>query len=180
MKKAAISLIAAAALSSAPAQAQVPPMPTPDAATRQAMDQTRARMESVTRTERAQILGALTAAHRALLANIAGQLATSITPDYDAAAKQLDSTLTGSEAQSIISAERSAQAQARSIVENMRKQIPAPPGSGRFHERGVVSFQEPGAGREPDAGRILLRVAMSGPVGMMMNFHVTGGAPPKP
>ncbi len=178
MKISAISLIAAALLAGAPALAQTPPMPTPDAATRRAFDQIRSRMENVHRTERAQVLGALSPAHRALLASIAGQLATSVAPDYNAAEKQLDSVLSANEAQSIISADRNARTQSRSIMDSMRSQLPAPPNTQHFRDRGFVHIEEAGAGRTPDAGRILLRVAMGGPGGMVMGFHA--GGPPKP
>lgn len=178
MKIAAFSLLAAALLVGAPAVAQTMPNRTPNPAMRQMFQQTRSRMEGIRRAERTQVLGALTPAHRALLANIAGELTTSVAPDYDAAAKRLDAALTPSESQGVIRAAQDARTKARSLMENMRSQFPAPPNAGGFERaHGQNGGPWNGRNRTPDAGRMLLRLMMGGPMGMGPGMR---GGPPHP
>jgi len=98
---------------------------------------------------RSSVLHALTPEHRALLAQIVGQLAVSDKPDRDAAAKQLDSALTDSEKQNILAA-------ATQMMTQMKAMRPSPPPGAPAHQP-----------RTPDAGRILLM--LSGGPGMMMH-----------
>ena len=65
---------------------------------------------------RSQILGYLTPAHKALLAQIAGQLAISPNPDYDAAASRLDAALSASEKQNIMNAGNAAMTKMRAMM----------------------------------------------------------------
>jgi len=178
MKISAFSLLAAALLVGAPAVAQTMPNHTPNPAMRQAFQQMRSRMEGIRRAERAQVLGALTPAHRVLLANIAGELTTSVAPDYDAAAKRLDAALSPSESQAVIRAAQNARTQARSLMESMRSQFPAPPNAGGFHRaHGPNGGTWNGRNRTPDAGRMLLHLMMGGPMGMGPGMR---GGPPHP
>jgi hypothetical protein len=170
----AILLISALAVV-APAAAQTMPRPTPNPQMRQAFGQMRSQMETLHRNERTQILAALTPQHRALLASIAGELTTSATPDYDAAAKRLDAALSPSESQAVLRAAQNFRTQARSIMQNMRNQMPSPPngpGMWRMGSRGMGALR--GGGRSPDAGRILLHLMMGGP--MFMHPGMSPGA----
>lgn len=145
------------------AQAQPPvgpggaPWPGPDSgAMRQRMQQ----MEAAHKQFRAKILGALTPAHRNLLASIAGQLAVSADPDPKAAAQKLDAALSSGEKQAILNAAQSFMSQQRAMREqalakmraanpNMPSPRPRPSGMERVH-------------RAPDAGRLLLMIATGG------------------
>jgi hypothetical protein len=157
------------------ADAQTMPRPTPNPQMRQAFGQLRSQMQTLHRNERTQILAALTPEHRALLASIAGELTTSATPDYDAAAKRLDAALSPSEAQAVLRAAQNARTQARSIMQNLRNEFPSPPngpGMRRMGARGMGALR--GEGHSPDAGRILLHLMMGGP--MFMHPGMPGGA----
>lgn len=136
-----IGLAAACAAAGAPALAQSAPPPNP--AMRQQFRQMRAQMDTIRTTERSAILGALTPAHKALLASVVGQLATSVSPDVDAAATQLDHALSPGEKTAIVSAAQNARSRQRSLMT---------PNAGNWH--GARPTQ-----RTPDAGRILLQLA---------------------
>jgi hypothetical protein len=147
-----LALAAAVAVVGAPALAQTPPAhPTFDPAMR-------TRIRQIHQTERTQILNALTPAHKSLLATTVGALATSANPDFRAAANRLDSALSAGEKQAIVSAAQNARTQMRSVMQSMRAQMPAPPQAMQRMRR------------TPDAGEILLRLAMPGP-GMGMMRH---------
>ena len=165
-----ISATALAAAMTVPAFAQEPPppggpLPSPDPQMRQQMEATRKQMDQIHTQERSQVLGVLTPAHRQLLATIAGELATSITPDYDGAAQRLDAALSTSEKQTIVNASQSARDKMRAQMETIRQQMDrmgAPPGGG-----GPMMMMQSGGGpegarRTPTAGDILLRVSMGG------------------
>jgi Spy/CpxP family protein refolding chaperone len=64
---------------------------------------------------RTKILASLTPAHRALLSQIVGSLATSANPDEAAAARQLDAALSPGEAQAVIATHTAAFAQMRAL-----------------------------------------------------------------
>ncbi|GEM_PF-2310776 len=96
------------------------------------------------------MLNALTPAHRTLLSNVVGQLAVSPTPDFRAAAQQLDSALSAGEKQSILNAETTARSQMRNAIAQMRSQ------SGR-----PGALPSPQATPQLDAGVILLRHALA-------------------
>lgn len=158
----AFALSALVAAASAPAVAQTPPpRPTPNPAMRQQFQQMRSQMEQIRQTERSQILNALTPAHKSLLATTAGELATSVNPDYRAAANRLDAALSAGEKQQIVNAAQNARTQMRSAMESMRANMPAPPeGGGPQREGGMMRG---GSGRTPTAGEILLRLSTPGP-----------------
>lgn len=154
---------------SAPAFAQTPP-PTPNAGQRQEFRQMRQQMEQIHKQARAEILGALTPAHKSLLATVAGQLATSVNPDYNAAAQRLDAALSSGEKQKIVAAAQSAMAKARAAMEAMRAQMPQEPG-GPMMRAGGMGMGPHGAQeskRMTDAGWILLHMTAAGGPGMHM------------
>lgn len=148
------------------AQAQPPPGPgTPwQRPGSGEMRQNMQRMEAMHKQFRAQILGALTPAHRNLLASIAGQLAVSTNPDPKAAIQRLDAALTAGEKQAILNAAQSFRSQQRAMREQaiakMRAANPNMP-SPRPRPSGMERMR-----RTPDAGALLLMVATGGP-GMM-------------
>ena len=73
--------------------------PPPDMAQ---MQQMHAQMLQVSVAMRTAMLQAITAQHRAMLAQTIGTLAITPDPNYDAAAKQIDAALSAQEAQAII------------------------------------------------------------------------------
>ncbi|HXW75869.1 MAG TPA: Spy/CpxP family protein refolding chaperone [Candidatus Eremiobacteraceae bacterium] len=84
----------------------------------QIMDQSRQQMEQLQSQGRLRILGALTPAHRALLAQIVGSLATAPNPDESAAIHQLDASLSPGEAQNIVSLHESLMQQMHGLMES--------------------------------------------------------------
>jgi hypothetical protein len=165
MKKfAIIGLLAALTATAAPSLAQgVPPAPNP--AMRQQFQAMHARMQQIRSTERSQILGALTPAHRALLATVAGELATSVTPDFKGAASRLDAALSAGEKQAIVNAAQSARDQRRSLMQSMRSQMP------EHMNRPPMPNRMQYSKRTPDAGRILLGLTAGGE-GMHGGMHM--------
>ncbi len=144
-----------------------PPQPSP--AMRQQMKQMHRQMLQIHRTERTQMLGALTPAHRALLASIAGQLATATKPNLRSAAERLDAALSPAESRAILGAAKSAHMKMHAEWLAARKQFMAAHPKMRAME--MHPMRRPNAGHQahpkPDAGRLLLRVTSPGG-GMMM------------
>jgi hypothetical protein len=124
----------------------------------QAMRQMHRQMTQIGTQARTQMLAALTPAHRTLLANVAGQLAVATTPDFRAAAQQLDTALSAPEKQAILAAETNARSQMRTAFAQMQQQMPSRPGA-----------PGPSASRSPrpqaSAGAVLLRHAFMSPRG---------------
>lgn len=165
-----IGLVAALAAASVPALAQDAP-PTPSAAMRQQFQQMHTQMEQIHSAERSQILGALSPAHKTLLANVVGQLATSVNPNFDAAAQQLDNALSSGEKTAILNAAQNARTKQRALMQSMRSQMPGGPQGmgpgGMMEHHGTPPSGMAGARRAPDAGRILLGLSMPhGEMGM--------------
>ncbi|MBV8637451.1 MAG: hypothetical protein JO322_05150 [Candidatus Eremiobacteraeota bacterium] len=159
--------LALAAAAAGPVFAQAPPpRPTPNPQMRQQFDTMRRQMDQIHSQERAQMLGALAPAHRQLLATIAGELATSTTPDYSGAAARLDAALSPSEKQTILNASQSARDKMGSAMQSMRQQMSQnggpPPGPGGPMMMGPPPGGTPDARRTPSAGELLLRTAMGG------------------
>ncbi len=102
---------ALAALTAAPAAAQHPGPMTSHMSSAQ-MQQMRQMHQQL----RAQLLNDLTPAHKALLAQVAGRLATSTNPDYDAAAARLDAALSPAEKTHILSAASAMRAKVQSMM----------------------------------------------------------------
>ena len=131
-----------------------------------AMQQMHAQMKQIHLQARQQILAALSPAHRALLANIAGQLAIAPNPDREAAARALDAALSPNEARAVLGIESSARTQSDSLMEAARAQFEAtltPDQRAEMAQR--MSAHEQGEPRmqrtqhTPDAGRTLLELA---------------------
>ncbi len=137
------------------------PWPRPDSTQ---MRQNMQQIDAMHKQFRAKILGALTPAHRNLLASIAGQLAVSTNPDPKAAIQKLDAALTSGEKQAILNSAQSFMSQQRAMREQafakMRAANPNMP-SPRPRPSGMMRTR-----RAPDAGALLLMVATGGP-GMM-------------
>jgi hypothetical protein len=129
------------------------------------MRENRAQMEQLHTQARAQMLGALSPAHRTLLANIVGQLAISANPDPRVAAQQLDAVLTTGEKQSILTVHTQLRAQMRTMMEAARARMEA---SLTPEEKTEMAARE--ANRQdrprsemratPDPGRELLEMAI--------------------
>jgi len=89
----------------------------------QIMTQTHQQLDQLHASARARILGVLTPAHRALLSQVAGALATSVNPDRDAAARQLDAALSPPEAQAVLSAHATAKQQMDALMAASRQKF---------------------------------------------------------
>lgn len=111
-------------------------------------EQLHTQMQQIHNAERAQILAALTPAHKALVASVIGQLAISATPDYEAAAKRLDAALSGAERQGILNAAQTARTRSMAIMQSANPD--------RMAGEPVRTMQQ------PDAGHILLGLAGGG------------------
>lgn len=72
---------------------------------------------------RAQMLAALSPAHRLLVATLVGQLAVAPNPDQAATARQLDGALSASEQQAILRVNAGALAQAQAMAQQMQSQF---------------------------------------------------------
>jgi hypothetical protein len=142
--------------------------PTPSPQMRQQFRQMRSQMQQIRTGERSQILSALSPAHRTLLANVVGQLATSVNPDFRGAASRLDSALSAAEKNAIVNAFNNARSKQRALFESMRSQFPRPSGMPSHPPRENSERQR----RTPSAGALLLRMALPGPgFGMMGQRH---------
>ncbi len=142
--------------------AQAQPVPSPSGAPRPrpdfgAMRASMQQQETLHKQFRAKVLGAITQAHRNLLASLAGQLAISASPDPQAAIKKLDAALSSGEKQAIINAAQSFMTQQRALHQqmlvkfraanpNMPSPRPMPSGRERMH-------------RTPDPGALLFMIA---------------------
>jgi Spy/CpxP family protein refolding chaperone len=149
-----------------------------------AMEQMHAQLTQIHKDARLRILGALTPAHRTLLAGVVGQLATAPNPDPVAAAKSLDAALSPAEARSVVSYEAAAHTQSRALMEAFRAQFEASltpqqraemqqRESARAAERSQMGARPT---RVPDAGTTLLHLA-SGADDVHGGFG-HGGPPP--
>jgi hypothetical protein len=99
------------------------------------MQQAHAKTEQLHSQARIAALGSLTPAHRALLAQVVGQLAIAQTPDVAGAARSIDNALTQNEGRTILNIASSLESQSRQIMEAARAQMAAanpngPPGPG--------------------------------------------------
>jgi len=155
------------------------------------MEQARAKMEQLHAQARLAALNSLTPAHRALLAQVVGQLAIAANPDVSAAARSLDNVLSQNEGRSILNISSSLESQSRQIMEAARQQMMAanpngqagpggpggpggPPGPGGPW-MGAHGFHEGMQGPQnttPDPGMILL--LMSTHALQPMGFHHHG------
>jgi hypothetical protein len=136
----------------------------PDPAMRQAMHANMQQMMKLHQQFRAQVLGALTPAHKQLYASVVGNLAIAASPDPRAAVKQLDAALSTSEKTAILNANTQFMTAMKPIRQQMMANHPWPKPSGSPWPK---RSHGPHKARTPDAGAILLAMA-SGHGGMMM------------
>ena len=138
------------------AQQQPPPMlpPPPGNDLSSPMWQMHQQMEKIHQSERTQVLAALTPAHRALVANLVGELAVAQNPDSKAAAAKLDAALSTNEKDAVQSIHESTMKQMHEAMQKMMTQQPpqgGPPQFKQFPER-----------QKPSAGQLVLDIAASG------------------
>lgn len=146
--------------------------PSQQQAWQQIMQQTHQQMEQLHTQARSKILGALTPAHRELLAQIVGSLAIAPNPDPDAAVRQLNAALSPGEAQAVLSAHSAVEQQMRAIMESthqrfqsvltaqQRVQMPGPEvKAGVIGERSGEAGEMHGGMGQLTAGAVLLHLA---------------------
>jgi Spy/CpxP family protein refolding chaperone len=148
-----------------------------------AMQQSHAQMKQIHEQARLQMLSALSPAHRALLANVVGQLAISPNPDRAAAAAALDRALTQTEGRTILAAEANERTQTQALMEAQRAQFEAsltPAQRAAMSERFAGRPHVLGAQRveTADPGRTLLDLALGhGERNAMFMMHAGGPLP---
>jgi hypothetical protein len=159
-------LLALALMLAVPAIAGAQQAPgSPDPTMRQQMHADMQQMMKLHQQFRAQVLGALTPAHKQLYASVVGGLAIAASPDPRAAAKQLDAALSPGETTAILNANKQFMASMKSLHAQMMANHPWPKPSGSpWPKRSHGPHTRPA----PDAGRILLGMAGSHG-GMMMH-----------
>lgn len=166
IKKIATTLIVASfSLLPAIASAQTGGAPPPPGAAPPAphgdwgqMRQMRGQFETIHQQERDRVLGALTPAHRQLLANIIGQMAVSEKPDHRAAAAQFDAALTPGEKDAILGAHQQAITQIHAL----------------FAQR-MQSQQQPGMQGPPAAEHRPKRQLSAGEIALIVSHEGPGG-----
>jgi hypothetical protein len=133
-----------------------------------AMEQAHAKVEQLHAQARLLALNALTPAHRALLAQVVGQLAISANPDVNGAARSIDKALTQNEGRAIVNISASLESQSRQIMDAARQQMMAAnpggpgqsgPGGGWMGGPGAHAFHQDTSGPQgasTDPGMILL------------------------
>ena len=156
----------------------------------EAMQKLHEQMRQIHMQSRLQMLGSLTAAHRAALANIIGQLAIAPQPNRRAAEAQIDALLSPAEKNAVLTSEATARTNSRTLMESARAQFEA---SLPADDRAKMQARDASrAARQnqtrpqmtPDAGRALLRIAGGGEGGPgeggRMGEHRMGGFMPGP
>ena len=126
---------------------------------------------------RSQILSALSPVHRRAVAATIGNLAVAENPDLQAAARQLDQTLTPAEKQRILSAHETFKNQSMQLHEQMRAAMASemPAGHPMMAGNHTMTNMHP----PTDAGSILLMALAPHPLmNMMMHPEVGPAAPP--
>ena len=164
----AVSPLAGLAQTETPASPAPPPRmgvpPAPGTPPRmvdvEALRQSSAQLATLRTQERAQILAALTPAHKQLLAQIAGQLALGTIADTRAAAAQLNAALTPQESQAIVAADTSYRTQRRALTTASRQAaIAVLPADVKERIRSRAE-RAPGSAPNPDAGLIVMRATI--------------------
>ncbi len=136
----------------------------PSAQQMAAMRQLHDRMRQMHERARAQMLSALTPAHREAISGIIGRNAVASNPDPAAAAAQIDALLGANEKSAVISVAQNLRASTRSLMQSARVQMEAQmPADVRArmqqHEAAHIAERaREGSARQPDAGRILLHL----------------------
>ncbi len=146
---------------------------------RMAAMQLHLQMAQLRRQTRAQLLAALTPAHRTLLQTTIGQLALADNPDRKAAAARLDAALSPGEKAAILRISADAKTKRRALMDNFHRQMLSQmPADVRAQaERLHAQMQSALASRPkrpPDPGRILLAMAGRGEEHEMFGRHHRG------
>ena len=175
MKKFIVPVLFAGLLSPALALADQPNAAPPGMEKHAAIfEQTHAKMEALHRQARVQILATLSPAHKALLAQVVGELAVSANPDPAAAARRLNAALSPGESQAIMRTANAVHTQMRSIMEAARaeaeRSLPPDESTEMTTKHTEVHMGMPAQGPK-DAGSILLMLASPGH-GMMGDPHM--------
>lgn len=122
---------------------------------------------------RLQILSSLTPVHLRAVGATIGNLAIEQNPDMQAAAKQIDRTLSPGERQRVLTAHEAFRAQSRQLHEQMRSEMQNMMPSGRPEMKPENGMMQ----RPPqDAGTILLMALSPHPM-MEMHGHMMEGMP---
>lgn len=114
---------------------------------------------------RQEMLGALTPAHRALLAQIVGELAVAPAPDSTTAAQRLDAALSPAEAQTVLRVQQAQEAAALRQMQQMQAEsiaVELPAGNNAPAMQSSTIIAHASSPSENDAGSILLRTAAMG------------------
>jgi hypothetical protein len=127
---------------------------------------------------RAEVLSVLTPAHRRTLAAEIGNLVLSPNPDIDAAAKQIDATLSPAERERILQAHAAYASQARQLREQMKSQMQSemPNWHPPSHDDHMMSARMQAQMRDP--GWIVLHALPPHEHGLDMGDHGAMGPPP--
>lgn len=125
-------------------------------------------MEKIHRSERAQVLAALTPAHRALVASLIGGLAVAANPDPKAAAAKLDAALSPGEKSAVQKIHANTMKQMHDMMHQAMMQR---------HPQGQPSPQVRQFRRRhrPSAGELVLDIAASSTHPHDMMFMMRGG-----
>jgi hypothetical protein len=116
-------------------------------------------MQRLHQQERAQMLASLSPAHKALLAQIAGDLAISPNPDFAAGARRLDAALTPAESQAVIRAHEAFKQQEHNAMEAAHAQFEkslTPEEQQKVEQRHEKVAFGSHTEHQPDAGMLLL------------------------
>jgi hypothetical protein len=138
-----------------------------------AMRQARSQAEQIHLEARAQMLAALSPAHRQLFADVVGELAIAQSPDVEGAARKIDVALSAGERSQIASIHQTAMTQLNALHESMRAQMESmmpPDAQAKMagHDRQMGAHQAP----PTDAGHLLLGMSLA----VLGGFHE--GPPP--
>jgi hypothetical protein len=124
-----------------------------------AFDASNAQMTKDYNVARSAMLTALTPSHRQLLASIAARLATSTSPDYTDAAKQLDVVLSPAEKHAILTAVDAEHEKMRAVMQHVNTSF--------MHGTTVLHIGAPPLRGSETAGFVLIHTAMNlGPMTM--------------
>jgi len=118
------------------------------------------RMEQLHTQARLEMLNSISPAHKTALANLLGQLAISEKPDIEATARQINSLLSPSEAQSVVRIHDALRSQMTALMEQVHSQMQrqAPPGAQHPAFKPMEQSNRP-----VDAGHIVLRLIVPSP-----------------
>ncbi len=126
------------------------------------MQQIHQRMMQLHQQARTAALAALTPAHRVLLGQVVGRLATDPNADLAGAARTLDSALTPAESQAVLRIASNLHAQARQMMQSAFEQMPNRSSGQNGPEGHLKQHEMSGANSawKTDAGYVLLHMSM--------------------